>query len=195
MLWIGGAAPRVYLPVAALFTLVGLFMMFFGGDYVHRRILAWQNPMEDSFGSGYQVIQSLLAFMNGGLLGQGYGKGFQKLGSLTQADTDYVLATIGEELGMPGVVFLFVLYGVLLWRLSRIAREVSDTFGRLLVVGVILNILIAVAVNTTMAVNILPPKGMPLPFVSYGVSNLLMTFIGLGMVGAVHRRQLRFRTL
>ncbi len=195
MLWIGGSAPRVYLPVAGLFTAVGLFMMLFGGDYVHRRILAWKDPMEDSYGSGYQVIQSLLAFMNGGLLGQGYGKGFQKLGPLTQADTDYVLATVGEELGFPGVLFLFVLYGVLLWRLFNIARESADTFGRLLVVGVALNILIAVAINTAMAVNLLPPKGMPLPFVSYGVSNLLTTFVGLGIAGAVYRRQLMFRSL
>ncbi len=195
LLWIGGSAPKVYLPVAGLFTAVALFMLLFGGEYVHRRILAWRDPMEDSFGSGYQVIQSLLAFMNGGLLGQGYGKGFQKLGSLTQADTDYVLATVGEELGFPGILFLFVLYGVLVWRLSLIARSAADTFGRLVVVGVMLNILIAVMVNTMMAVNILPPKGMPLPFVSYGVSNMLATFLSLGLVGAVYKRQLRFRAL
>ncbi len=195
MLWIGGSSPKVYVPVAGLFALVGVFMILFGGDYVHKRFLAWRNPVEDSFGSGYQVIQSLLAFMNGGLLGQGFGKGFQKLGPLTQADTDYILATIGEELGFPGIIFLFSLYGVLFWRLLKIATETVDTFGKLIVTGIMLNLLIAVVVNIMMAVNILPPKGMPLPFVSYGISNLLASFVGLGIVGAVYKKQLHFRGL
>lgn len=195
MLWIGGTSPKVYLPVGGLFTLVGTFMIIFGGDYVARRLTAWQDPVSDPFGSSYQVIQSLLAFMNGGLLGQGYGKGFQKLGPLTQADTDYILAVIGEELGLGGILFLFLLFGVLLWRLKRIALETSDTFGRMVVVGVTLNILLAVLINTMMAVNLLPPKGMPLPFVSYGISHLIASLIGLGIVGAIYKRQLYMKML
>jgi len=195
MLWIGNTSPRVYIPVGGIFLVMGTFMLLFGGDYVHKRILAWKNPIEDSFGSGYQVIQSLLAFMNGGLLGQGYGKGFQKLGPLTQADTDYVLAVIGEELGFPGVIFIFLLHGILIYRLSRIALETTDVFGRLIVVGTMLMISLSALVNVMMAVNILPPKGIPLPFLSYGTSNLLSNFIALGLVGAVYKRQLHYRLL
>lgn len=190
LLWIGGTSPRVYMPVGFLFLVVGSFMILFGGDYVARRLSAWQDPVSDPFGSSYQVIQSLLAFMNGGLLGQGYGKGFQKLGSLTQADTDYIMAVIGEELGFPGILFIFLLFGVIIYRLFRIARETYDTFGKMIVVGIALNILFSVLINTMMAVNLLPPKGMPLPFVSYGVSHLLATMVGLGIVGSVHKRQL-----
>jgi cell division protein FtsW len=195
LLWIGGTSPRIYIPIGALFIGVALSMILFGGDYVHRRLLAWQDPLRDSFGSGYQVIQSLLSFISGGLLGQGYGKGFQKLGPLTQADTDYVLATIGEELGFPGVLFITVLYTVLVWRLVRIAREVSDIFGKLIVAGVMLNIALSTMVSILMTVNILPPKGIALPFVSYGVSNLLVNLLGLGLVGAVYKRQLQYRAL
>ncbi len=193
MLWIGGTSPKVYLPIGLIFVLASTFMLLFGGDYVHRRLLAWRNPVEDSFGSGYQVIQSLLSFMNGGLLGQGYGKGFQKLGPLTQAETDYVLATIGEELGFPGVLFLFFLFAILLLRLTKIARETAETFGKLITVGVMLNILVPALVNIMMAVNLLPPKGIPLPFVSYGISNLMANFVALGLVGAIYKRQLRYR--
>ncbi len=195
LLWIGGVSPKVYTPVGGLFVITGSLILAFGGEYIHRRISAWRNPLEDSFGTGYQVIQSLLAFMNGSFLGQGYGKGFQKLGALTQADTDYTLATIGEELGFPGIFFLFVLYGVLVWRLIRIAREVADTFGRVVVVGVTLNIALSVLVNVLMAVNLIPPKGTPLPFVSYGVSNLWANLLGLGLVGAIYKRQIEMRTL
>ncbi|EDP74952.1 FtsW/RodA/SpoVE family cell cycle protein [Hydrogenivirga sp. 128-5-R1-1] len=195
MLWMGGTSPRIYVPVGGLFVLIGGFMLFFGGDYVHRRFLAWHNPIEDSFGTGYQVIQSLLAFMNGGFLGQGFGKGFQKLGPLTQADTDYILAVIGEEMGLPGLLMVFLLYGVLVKRLILIAGEVADVFGKLIVYGVVLNLVLSVVVNVMMTVNLLPPKGIPLPFVSYGVSNMLANLLALGLVGAVYKRQLHYRLL
>ncbi len=195
MLWIGGTSPKVYFPVGGIFFLIAVFMMIFGGEYVHKRIAAWQNPVQDSFGTGYQVVQAILAFMNGGLLGQGFGKGFQKLGPLTQADTDYVLATIGEELGFPGVMFLITLYVILIGRLIRIAGDVVDVFGKLLVAGVALNILFSALINIMMAVNMLPPKGIPLPFVSYGISNLMVNFLSLGLVGAVYKRQLHYRML
>ena len=193
LLWIGGVSPRVYIPVGLVFAVAGFLMLLSGGEYIQRRFSAWRDPLEDSFGTGYQVIQSLLAFMNGGFFGEGYGKGFQKLGNLTQADTDYALATIGEELGFPGVAFLLILYTLLLWRLIRMAREVPDTFGRVIVVGVALNIAFSVLINTMMVVNLLPPKGTPLPFVSYGVSNLGANLVGLGLVGSVYRRQIEVR--
>ena len=195
MMWIGGTSPKLYVPIGGLFTVVGTFMLLFGGDYVSRRLVAWKDPVSDPFGSSYQVIQSLLAFINGGLLGQGYGKGFQKLGPLTQADTDYILAVIGEELGLPGILFIFVLFGILIHRLIKIANETADTFGRMVVIGMALNILFSVLINTMMAVNLLPPKGMPLPFVSYGVSHVLASMIGLGIVGSIYKRQLYMRGL
>ncbi len=196
MLWIGGTHYKIYMPSAGVFILVAAVGLFLTGHgYLLRRFSAWFNPIEDSFGAGYQVIQSLLAFINGGFLGQGFGKGFQKLGALTQADTDYVLATIGEEMGLPGIGFLIFLYALLVYRLFKIAREVSDTFGRLIVVGVALNLLASVSINVMMAINLLPPKGIPLPFVSYGLSNLIVNFFALGLVGSVYKRQLYYRML
>ncbi|MDQ7039304.1 MAG: FtsW/RodA/SpoVE family cell cycle protein [Aquificota bacterium] len=195
LLWIGGVSPRVYAPVGVLFGITGFLILAFGGEYIQKRFSAWRDPFGDTFGSGYQVIQSLIAFMQGGFFGQGYGKGLQKLGPLTQADTDYALATLGEELGFPGVFFVMVLYVVVVWRLIRMAREVPDTFGRVIVAGVALNVALSVLVNVLMTVNLLPPKGTPLPFVSYGISNLTANLIGLGLAGAVYKRQIEVRTL
>ncbi|MDQ7082074.1 MAG: FtsW/RodA/SpoVE family cell cycle protein [Aquificota bacterium] len=187
--------PRVYAPVGVLFGITGFLILAFGGEYIQKRFSAWRDPFGDTFGSGYQVIQSLIAFMQGGFFGQGYGKGLQKLGPLTQADTDYALATLGEELGFPGVFFVMVLYVVVVWRLIRMAREVPDTFGRVIVAGVALNVALSVLVNVLMTVNLLPPKGTPLPFVSYGISNLTANLIGLGLAGAVYKRQIEVRSL
>lgn len=189
MLWIGGASPKIYIPLGAVFSLLGILFLTVGGDYVHRRLSAWQNPLQDYYGTGYQVVQAMLALINGGFLGQGSGKGLQKFGALSQADTDYALANVGEELGFPGILFLLTLYAVLTWRLVRIAVQVVDVFGKLLVAGVTLSILFSTVTNVMMAVNILPPKGIPLPFVSYGISNFLMNFLALGLVGAVYKRQ------
>ncbi len=193
LLWLGGVIPKVHLSVGAIFALSAVFMLLFGGEYVQRRIFAWQRPTEDPFHSGYQVIQALLAFIRGGILGEGYGKGFQKLGPLTQADTDYALAVIGEELGFVGVIFVFILFGVLFWRLAKMAKQIPDTFGRLIVAGVLINLMASALINVMMAVNLLPPKGIPLPFVSYGTSNMLMNFLSLGLAGAVYRRHLLLR--
>ncbi len=195
ILWLGCMSPKIYVPILLILASLGVLMLSFGGEYVQRRFIAWKNPMEDSFGSGYQVIQSLLSFINGGFLGQGYGKGVQKLGALTQADTDYALATIGEELGLPGVAFIFVLLGVLLWRLVKVADSATDVFGKLLVGGIAVNIFLSAIINVLMVVNLIPPKGMPLPFISYGTSNLLVNFVSLGIVGAVYKRQLHYRML
>jgi len=195
ILWLGCISPKIYIPVLIVLTSLGALMLGFGGDYVQRRFSAWRNPIEDSFGSGYQVIQSLLAFMNGGFLGQGYGKGVQKLGALTQADTDYALATIGEELGLPGIAFVFILFAILLWRLIRIADNTTDVFGKLLIGGIVVNIFLSAVINSMMVVNLIPPKGMPLPFISYGTSNLLVNFLSLGIAGAIYKRQLHYRML
>ncbi len=193
LLWIGGVSPKFHIPVGIAFALVIGFFLIFSTDYVRERLKAWFNPMDEIYNKGYQIIQSLISFMNGGLFGVGYGKGFQKLGMLTQADTDYVLSVIGEEFGLAGVIFVFFLYYVLISRLIKIAREVYDTFGKLLIMGVCINLAFGIMVNVLMAVNLLPPKGIPLPFISYGVSNLIMNFVSLGIVGSVYRYELRFR--
>ncbi len=195
ILWIGCISPKIYIPTLLVFLSIALFMLSFGGEYIHRRLEAWRNPVEDPFGSGYQVVQALLAFINGEFWGQGYGKGLQKLGALTQADTDYALATLGEELGVPGVAFVFILFTLLLWRLIKISIEVKSVFGKLVVAGIALHIVMSALVNALMAVNLLPPKGIPLPFVSYGISNLIVNFVALGIVGAIYKKHLQYRML
>ncbi len=192
LIWFGGVSPRIYISVGALFALLSVFMLQFGGGYLERRFQAWKNPLQDPYDSGYHILQSLLSFINGGLFGMGPGFGFQKLGYLTQADTDYILAIIGEEMGFIGVLFLSFLYFLLVSRLLYISTRVLDTFGKIIVVGVVVNILLSVLVNYYMATNILPPKGIPLPFVSYGVSNMVANMLGLGLVGSIYRRQITY---
>ncbi len=192
LLWFGGVSPRIYLPIGAFFAFVSLFMLKVGGSYIDRRFYAWKNPLQDPYDSGYHILQSFLSFINGGFFGMGPGFGLQKLGYLTQADTDYILAIIGEEFGFIGVFFLSTLYLLLVSRLIFISMRIVDTFGRILAVGVIINLLLSILISYYMAINLLPPKGIPLPFVSYGVSNMLANLLGIGLIGAIYRRQITY---
>ena len=191
LLFFGGAPLKKGLLISSAFVFpLAFLVLLIKGSYVIDRIKAWIDPFADNSDKNYQIIQAIASFVQGGFFGVGYGKGFQKIGNLTQADTDYVLATIGEEFGLFGTSMVIGLYIILFWRLLKIAIEVEDRFGSLLVVGITFSIVLTALVNISVALNVLPPKGIPLPFVSYGLSNLLVSFLSLGIVGSVYRRHL-----
>ncbi len=192
LLWYGGTSPKIYLTAFGVFAVLGYLMLTFGGSYIERRFSAWIDPLGDPYDSGYHILQSFLSYINGGLFGMGPGFGLQKLGYLTQADTDYILAIIGEEMGFVGILFLSLLYILLISRLIYISNRVLDTFGKILVAGITINLMLSILISYAMSINLLPPKGIPLPFVSYGVSNMLANMIGLGIVGAIYRRQITY---
>jgi len=156
-------------------------------DYQKKRILTFLNPRWDPLGSGYNVVQSIIAFGSGRLFGRGLGHGPQsQLKFLPEQQTDFIFASIGEELGLIGAVLVMGLYALLLWRIIRIAQRTRDPFGQLICVGAFAILLMSFVVSVGMNMGILPVTGIPLPLVSYGGSHILATCALLGLVESVH---------
>jgi len=150
--------------------------------YRIRRITAFIDPWSDPRGSGFQIIQSWLAFGNGGLVGQGVGASRQKLFYLPEAHTDFIFAVIGEELGFLGAVAIVLLFTVLVWRGLRVGLRAPEPFGAYLALGITVLIATQTLVNLGVVTGVLPTKGLPLPFISFGGSALVMTMTSTGML-------------
>ncbi|MDD5074209.1 MAG: rod shape-determining protein RodA, partial [Candidatus Shapirobacteria bacterium] len=147
-------------------------------DYQKTRLLTFLNPLHDPLGAGYNVTQSIIALGSGRLLGRGLGHGPQsQLKFLPEQHTDFILASIGEELGFIGVAIVLCLYAIILWRILLVAQETRDPFGQLIAVGAFFLLLFSLIVSAGMNMGLLPVTGIPLPLVSYGGSSLLATFI------------------
>lgn len=192
LLYVGGLPRKVYLPIIMLFVLFTFYILTSKSGYVAERFSAWKDPFADPEESGYQIIQSLFAFAHGGLWGVGIGKGLQKMGALPAADTDYVISLIGEEFGFMGVLLVFCLYSILVGRLLYFTYKINEPFGKLLLFGIAMNFAIAFLWNVGMAVNLLPPKGIALPLLSYGPSNLLSSLIAIWLARSVISKGSKF---
>lgn len=181
LLFIGGAKiPHILslgIPLIPFFVKV-----VFNAGYRKKRLIAFLDPWSDPEGAGFQVIQSFLALGSGGLFGLGLGEGKQKLFFLPEPHTDFIYSLIGEELGFLGASLVVLLYLIILWRGARIAVRVDDLFGRSLASGLTLMIGIQALINLGVVSGLLPPKGIPLPFVSFGGSSLLINMIALGIL-------------
>ena len=160
---------------------VVVFMVMDKGFRI-QRIQAFLNPWKEYEGSGFQLVQSFLAFGDGGVLGTGLGGGKSKLLFLPESHTDFILAVVGEELGFVGVAIVLALFAVLVARGMKIARNAPDNFGSLLAAGMMLLIGLQALINCMVVVGLLPTKGLPLPFMSYGGSSLLASAIAIGVV-------------
>jgi cell division protein FtsW len=150
--------------------------------YRMRRITAFMDPWGDPRGSGFQIIQSWLALGNGGLLGQGIGGSKQKLFYLPEAHTDFIFSIVGEELGFVGAMAIVALFAVLIWRGLRIGLRAPDAFGTYLALGITVLLATQTLVNLGVVTGLLPTKGLPLPFISFGGSALLMTMLATGIL-------------
>ncbi len=190
MVYVGGVPKRVYLIVLPLFSVMVYYILTSKG-YVAERLSAWRDPFLDAEDSGYQIIQSLYALARGGFMGVGVGQGLQKMGSLPASDTDYVIAVIGEEMGFLGVFVVIVLYATLVGRLLWYAFRANGLMEKLLLFGIASNFAYSFLWNLAMVSNLIPPKGIALPFVSYGPSNLLASLIFLGIAQSVINHQER----
>ena len=157
-------------------------------DYQRERLLSFLDPAADPQGSGYQILQSETAIGSGGLFGKGLTNGTDSLHALPVGSSDFVFASLMEEIGFLGGLVLFALYGALLWRLLRCAWRSEDPFGGLVAGGVASMILFQVLVNAGMAMGVMPVTGIPLPFISHGGSSLVGLAIGLGIVQSVNLR-------
>lgn len=151
------------------------------------RVMSWLDPWQDRYDTGFQIVNALVSLGSGGIWGQGLGEGRQKMGFLTQGWTDFVFATIGEELGLIGCMGVILTFAVLIWRGYRVAWRAPDKFGRYLAFGITSLIGIQAAFNMGVAVGLLPTKGLNLPLVSGGGSSLLVTCAGIGILLNVSR--------
>ncbi len=150
--------------------------------YRYERLLAFLNPWEHASGAGFQIVQSFLAFGSGGLLGTGLGRGTQKLYYLPEPHTDFILSVIGEELGFMGVVLVICLFAAVMVCGLIIALKAEDMFGSILALGIVTLLGLQTAINMGVVMGLLPTKGMPLPFVSYGGTSLLINLIFMGIL-------------
>ncbi|HEX2439969.1 MAG TPA: putative lipid II flippase FtsW [Methylomirabilota bacterium] len=181
LLYLAGSPTR-YIGWALAPALPLLALAIWVAPYRLRRMIAFWDPWSDPRGSGFQIIQSWLAFGNGGLLGQGVGGSRQKLFYLPESHTDFIFAVIGEELGFVGATVFVALFAVLIWRGLRIGLRTSEPFGAYLALGITLLIATQVLVNLGVVTGLLPTKGLPLPFISFGGSALLMTMLSVGVL-------------
>lgn len=155
---------------------------FFFKTYQKERLLTFIDPERDPLGSGYNVTQSIIAVGSGQIFGRGLGFGSQsQLHFLPEAQTDFIFAVIGEELGFIGVNIMLIVYVVLLWRLVHIAKNCTSDFSAYTVLGIALLFLFQMIVNVGAAIGLLPLTGVTLPFVSYGGSSLLINMILIGI--------------
>ena len=150
--------------------------------YRRARLTAFLNPWADASGSGFQSVQGQIALGSGGLLGQGLGQSVQKVFYLPEAHTDFVLAVIGEELGVAGICGLLFLYGMIGYAGFRVARAARSAYEQLLAAGITSLILAQATLNAFTVLGLAPLTGVPLPFISYGSSNLLVLLAGMGLL-------------
>jgi len=156
--------------------------------YWKGRLTSFLHPEQYELGYGLQLIQSKLALGSGGILGRGFGKGIQ-YNSVPENHTDFIFAVLGEEWGLVGALVLILLFGILIYRLIKIAKSSKDVLGTVICVGFISNLLFSIMQNIGMTMGLMPITGITLPFMSYGGSSLLTSFMALGLVLNVGMRK------
>ena len=173
-LWQMAATATLGLATAALLVLTSQYRL--------ARVLTFGDSLRDPLGAGYHVRQTIIALGSGGLAGRGLGNGVLKFGHLPAAHTDSIFAVIGEELGFIGCLFVLVLFALLAWRGFRVALQAEDSFGSFLAGGLICLIAAQAAINVAVATATLPFAGIPLPFISFGGSSLVVSLASIGVI-------------
>jgi cell division protein FtsW len=186
MLFVAGARLR-HLVVTGVFTLGGLAFLIFGEAYRRARFISFFDPWKDPLNSGYQLIQGLIALGSGGWFGVGLGASRQKWAYLPNAHTDFIFAVLGEEMGLIGEFVVLIAFGVMIYAGIRIAVRAPDTFGRLLAAGITSWIGLQAIVNLGAVSGLLPITGVPLPFVSFGGTALIVTLGSVGVLASIAR--------
>ncbi len=171
-----------YLGYAFAASILPLYLLIFHVAYRRDRILAFLNPYSDPQGRGFHIIQSLIAVSTGGVTGVGLMEGKQKLFYLPEPHTDFIFSVISEELGLVGAIIIVALFAIFLWRGIRTAMRTQDMFGRFLAVGITSMVVVQAFINISVVLGLMPTKGIPLPFISYGGSSLFVTLACVGVL-------------
>jgi cell division protein FtsW len=181
MCYAGGVRVR-HMLIATVPALLFVGNMLIFTPFRMKRLAAFMDPWADAQGTGYQVVQSLIAVGSGGQNGLGFAQGRQKLLFLPFAHSDFIFAVIGEELGLIGALLVVIVFAVFLWRGMRAALRAPDRFGMLLGIGIVVGIVAQALLNISVVLALLPTKGIPLPFISYGGSSLVPTLAAVGIL-------------
>lgn len=181
ILFIAGLSAK-WLGIGAAAAVPLLYLLIAHVSYRQDRILGFLHPEADPQGKGFQLLQSLIAVGSGGFTGVGFMESKQKLFYLPEAHTDFIFAVICEELGFTGAIVILALFAVYGWRGMRAALTAPDRFGRLLALGVTAMVLSQALINFAVVLGMMPTKGIPLPFVSYGGSSLLVMLLATGVL-------------
>jgi cell division protein FtsW len=179
MLFIAGLSPKFFVGAIAA-ALPAIYLLIVRVPYRYQRLMAFLNPEADPQGSGFQMLQSLIAVGSGGLVGVGLMGSRQKLFYLPEAHTDFIYAVLCEELGFIGGLAVLVLFGIYAWRGARAALAAPDDFGRYLGLGITVMVVGQALINLSVVLGMMPTKGIPLPFVSYGGSSLVVMLLATG---------------
>jgi cell division protein FtsW len=184
-----GGTRLVYL-VGAVFLSIGAgSYLILESSYRLQRLLAFFHPFRHAEDTGYQVVQSLYGLGAGGIFGQGLGAGRQKLFFLPEAHTDFILSVLGEEAGFAGITLVFLCLGVILQRSFAIGLKREDLQSRFTAVGLGTIILIGAFLHAAVVLGAVPPKGLPMPFISYGGSNMVVMCLCVGLLLNIGKRR------
>ncbi len=192
-LFVSGASIR-WLSVAAAATVAAIpfAWTYVLRDYQKQRLISFLDPTADPQGSGYHVIQSMIAVGSGGLFGRGLTNGTQnQLDFLPVQSTDFVFSILAEELGFIGAIVVFLLFAALIWRILLVAWHSEDAFGLAFAGAIASMIIFQVLVNVGMTIGIMPVTGIPLPFITHGGASLISIALGLGVLQSINLRQVR----
>ncbi len=188
MMFIAGVR-LFHLGLIILAAMPVLVYLVVNSPYRMARILAFLDPWQDTQGAGFQLTQSQIALGSGGFFGVGLGKSMQKLFYLPAAHTDFIFSIIGEELGLLGTLAVIILFAVFIWQGARIAKRTTDPFGYYLAIGIVTMISLQALVNIGVSIGAFPTKGLPLPFISYGGSDLIFNMMAVGLLLNISRTQ------
>lgn len=188
ILFASGVSFRPILKIAGAVAVLALIVSLVD-PYRRERLFSFLNPGAHAAGSGYQVVQSLIGIGSGHLFGVGLGNGTEKWGFLPNPHSDFIYSVIGQELGLVGALCVLVLLGALCWCGLRAANRAQDRFGGLLAVALVAWFAVEGLINIGAVIGLLPVTGIPLPFISYGGSSLVLTMAGAGVLVSIARRE------
>ncbi|WP_315066895.1 stage V sporulation protein E [uncultured Clostridium sp.] len=184
----GGKLKHLFGIVAPVLVAAALFFTF-SSDYRRARMLNFINPWQDPTGDGYQLIQSFYALGAGGITGLGLGQSRQKTLYMPEPHNDFIFSIIGEELGLIGCICIITLFIILIWRGISVAMKARDTYGTLLAIGITSVIAVQSLINIAVVTGSMPVTGVPLPFISYGGSSLVINMTAIGILLNISRQR------
>jgi rod shape determining protein RodA len=194
MIFLSGIELKYLAGMFVIGLIIAVIGWFFLADYQKNRLINFVDPSNDPRGSGYNVIQSVIAVGSGGVNGKGLGHGSQsQLNFLPEKHTDFIFSVIGEEFGFIGIGILLILFLFLLWQLINVARDAKDNYGSLVVIGIVAMFFFHIFENVGMTMGLMPITGIPLPFISYGGSAMVSSIIAIGFIINVDIRKKKIK--